>query len=96
MKIKLAITALISLLVVTVSGCNDPEKLPVTVEKKVTLTAKPIPTKTAKDKPEQPEFDCHVHAADKICEVPWKDKIVLYCYANKVPKVVRYRTECAK
>lgn len=41
------------------------------------------------------EYDCHVHAKDKICEVPWKDKVVLYCYANpKIPRVVRYRSEC--
>jgi hypothetical protein len=41
------------------------------------------------------EYDCHKHAKDKICEVPWKDKIVLYCYANpKLPRVVRYREDC--
>jgi len=44
--------------------------------------------------PERPEYDCRKHSPDKICEVPWKDKVVLYCYKNKVPKVVRYRWEC--
>lgn len=43
---------------------------------------------------EQPEYDCRIHAPDKICEVPWKDKVVLYCYKGKIPKVVRYREEC--
>jgi hypothetical protein len=40
------------------------------------------------------EYDCRKHSEDKICEVPWKDKIVLYCYADKIPRVVRYREEC--
>lgn len=43
---------------------------------------------------ERPEYDCRKHAPDKICEVPWKDKIVLYCYKGKIPKVVRFREEC--
>lgn len=43
---------------------------------------------------EAPEYDCRKHAPDKICEVPWKDKVVLYCYKSKIPKVVRSREEC--
>lgn len=43
-----------------------------------------------------PEYDCRKHSKDKICEVPYKDKIVLYCYAKPIPKVVRYREECVK
>lgn len=43
---------------------------------------------------ERPEYDCRKHSKDKICEVPWKDKTVLYCYKGKIPKVVRYREEC--
>lgn len=43
---------------------------------------------------ERPEYDCKKHAVDKICEVPWKDKVVLYCHAGKIPRVVRYREEC--
>lgn len=44
---------------------------------------------------ERPEYDCRKHAPDKVCEVPWKDKVVLYCYADTVPRVVRYREECS-
>lgn len=95
MKSKLATVCLAALFAISVSGCN--EKAPIDVEKRVTLTAKPIPAKARKDvKSEQAEFDCRTHAADKICEVPWKDKTVLYCYAKKIPKVVRYRSECVK
>lgn len=43
---------------------------------------------------ERPEYDCKKHAVDKICELPWKDKVVLYCHAGKIPRVVRYREEC--
>lgn len=39
------------------------------------------------------EYDCRKQD-DQICEVPWKDKMVLYCYKGKVPKVVRYNWEC--
>ncbi len=42
----------------------------------------------------QPEYDCRKHAPDKVCEVPWKDKVVLYCYADAIPRVVRFRDEC--
>lgn len=42
---------------------------------------------------ERQEYDCRKQD-DKICEVPWKNKIVLYCYKGKIPKVVRYRWEC--
>jgi hypothetical protein len=45
-------------------------------------------------KREQAEYDCHKDARDKVCEIPWKDKIVLYCYADSVPRVVRFREEC--
>lgn len=43
---------------------------------------------------EAAEYDCKKHAVDKICEVPWKDKIVLYCHRDTIPRVVRYRDEC--
>lgn len=43
---------------------------------------------------ERAEYDCKKHALDKICEVPWKDKIVLYCHKDKIPRVVRTREEC--
>lgn len=57
---------------------------------------KPIPMGdgSAPPKREKPEYDCRKHAKDKICEVPWKDKVVLYCYRGKIPKVVRVREEC--
>ncbi len=45
-------------------------------------------------KNEQPEYDCRKHAPDKVCEVPYKDKVVLYCYADTIPRVVRFRDEC--
>lgn len=40
------------------------------------------------------EYNCLHHAKDGICEVPWKDKTVLYCVKGKVKKVVRFREEC--
>jgi hypothetical protein len=40
------------------------------------------------------EYDCRKHDPDRVCQVPWKDKIVLYCYKGVIPKVVRYREEC--
>lgn len=44
---------------------------------------------------EAAEYDCKKHAVDKICEVPWKGKVVLYCHRNpKIPRVVRYREDC--
>lgn len=42
---------------------------------------------------EAPEYDCR-KSIDKICKVPYKDKIVLYCYKGPIPKVVRYVEEC--
>lgn len=42
---------------------------------------------------EAPEYDCR-KSAERICKVPWKDKIVLYCYMNPIPRVVRYKEEC--
>ncbi len=42
---------------------------------------------------EAPEFDCR-KSIDKICKVPYKDKVVLYCYKGTIPKVVRYKEEC--
>lgn len=42
---------------------------------------------------ESPEFDCR-KSIDKICKVPYKDKVVLYCYKGPIPKVVRYKEEC--
>lgn len=55
------------------------------------------PSEVGSERPrrsEAPEYDCRKHAPDKICEVPWKDKVVLYCYKSKIPKVVRSREEC--
>lgn len=43
---------------------------------------------------EAPEHDCRKHTEDKICAIPWKDKVVLYCYKGRIPRVVRYREEC--
>lgn len=43
---------------------------------------------------ERPEFDCRKHDPDKVCLVPWKDKVVMYCYKGKIPRTVRYREEC--
>jgi len=40
------------------------------------------------------EYDCRKHDRDKVCSVPWKDKIVLYCYKGKIPRVVRDRDQC--
>ncbi len=40
------------------------------------------------------EYDCRKHDKDKVCAVPWKDKIVLYCYNGKIPRVVRDRDQC--
>lgn len=75
---------------VVLAGCDDPRRRPVDVTQTVTVPA----NKPKKPQLERPEYDCRKHARDKICEVPWKDKIVLYCYAGKIPKVVRYREEC--
>lgn len=50
--------------------------------------------KTRPRRKETSEYDCKKHALDKICAVPWKDKIVLYCHKDKVPRVVRTREEC--
>lgn len=50
--------------------------------------------KTRPRRKETAEYDCKKHAVDKICEVPWKDKIVLYCHRDRVPRVVRHREEC--
>lgn len=55
---------------------------------------KPSPQLNSPRKKEQAEYDCRKHALDKVCEVPWKDKIVLYCYAKPIPRVVRDRDEC--
>lgn len=50
--------------------------------------------KTRPRRKETVEYDCKKHAVDKICEVPWKGKIVLYCHKDRVPRVVRTRDEC--
>lgn len=42
---------------------------------------------------EAPEYDCR-KSIDRICKVPYKDKVVLYCYKGTIPRVVRYREEC--
>lgn len=56
---------------------------------------RPVPMgQTAPPKKERAEYDCRKHAPDKVCEIPWKDKTVLYCYKGTIPRVVRFREEC--
>lgn len=43
---------------------------------------------------EAPEYNCLHHARDGICEVPMKDRTVLYCVKGPVNRIVHYRDEC--
>lgn len=92
MKRTLAVLGIVGA-VLFVSGCDKtkPKYKPVDVTQTVKVPARGLERPKNKEKP---EYDCRKHARDKICEVPWKDKIVLYCYADKIPRVVRYREDC--
>ena len=43
---------------------------------------------------QSPEYDCR-KSVEKICQVPQKDgKVVLYCYSDPWPRVVKNRWDC--
>lgn len=65
-------------------GCKDTGE---TYKKSQTRSQGSLPGKQPQ------EYDCRKQEP-KICQVPWKDKVVLYCYKGAIPKVVRYRSEC--
>ena len=88
-SVRVSVVAVAGLL--ALSGCDDPRRRPVDVTQTVRV---PVTSPAKPRSLERPEYDCRIHAKDKICEVPWKDKVVLYCYSGKIPKVVRYREEC--
>lgn len=90
----LVATALVA--VVALSGCKEvPKKAPVDVTQtvKIPATRPAIPQPRLRDGASvEPEFDCRKEA--KVCLVPWKDKMVWYCYKGLFPRVVKTREDC--
>lgn len=41
-----------------------------------------------------PEYNCLEHAKDGICEVPMKDRVVLYCVKPPFKRIVHSREDC--